>query len=247
MADQTRTLVGADRRQRTADLALRTRAAAVIPGGMYGHQSAGRPRWLTARTGLGRQWLISPSCSWRPSGTRTGRCSPRMAPTPRRCAVRSRGRRLGASGSWSPTAPTTAPRHGARRGSRERLRRTGPTSATTRSMTWPARSAAAEAGGDLAAVIVSPFRHDAGYDQELVDPAFAAGLRDLCDASGAALILDDVRCGFRLHLGGSWEPIGVEPGLSAWSKAIANGHPLAAVLGNDNATTCCRSRATCER
>jgi glutamate-1-semialdehyde 2,1-aminomutase len=96
-----------------------------------------------------------------------------------------------------------------------------------------ARSAAAEAGGDLAAVIVSPFKHDAGYDQELVDPAFAAGLRDLCDASGAALILDDVRCGFRLHLGGSWEPIGVEPDLSAWSKAIANGHPLAAVLGND--------------
>ena len=42
-----------------------------------------------------------------------------------------------------------------------------------------------------------------------------------------------MRCGFRLHLGSSWEPVGVEPDLSAWSKAIANGHPLAAVLGND--------------
>jgi glutamate-1-semialdehyde 2,1-aminomutase len=42
-----------------------------------------------------------------------------------------------------------------------------------------------------------------------------------------------VRCGFRLHLGSSWEPLGVDPDLSAWSKAIANGHPLAAVLGND--------------
>jgi glutamate-1-semialdehyde 2,1-aminomutase len=93
--------------------------------------------------------------------------------------------------------------------------------------------AAAQAGPDLAAIMVSPFKHDAGYDQELVDPAFAHGLRALCDATGAALILDDVRAGFRLHLGSSWEPVGVDPDLSAWSKAIANGHPLAAVLGHD--------------
>ncbi len=94
------------------------------------------------------------------------------------------------------------------------------------------RAAVAAAGDDLAGILVSPFRHDAGYDQELVDPAFARGLRELCDSTGAALILDDVRCGFRLHLGSSWEPIGVAPDLSAWSKAIANGHPLAAVLGS---------------
>ena len=90
-----------------------------------------------------------------------------------------------------------------------------------------------EAGDDLAAILVSPFRHDAGVDQELVDPAFARAVRDLCDRHQAALILDDVRAGFRLHHGSSWEPIGVAPDLSAWSKAIANGHPLAAVLGRD--------------
>jgi glutamate-1-semialdehyde 2,1-aminomutase len=95
------------------------------------------------------------------------------------------------------------------------------------------REAAQHAGDDLAGILVSPFKHDAGYDQELVDPAFARGLRALCDETGAALILDDVRCGFRLHLGSSWEPIGVDPDLSAWSKAIANGRALAAVLGND--------------
>ena len=94
------------------------------------------------------------------------------------------------------------------------------------------RAAAAEAGDDLAAIVVSPFKHDAGSDQELVDPEFARGLRELCTHAGAALILDDVRCGFRLHLGSSWEPIGVLPDLSAWSKAIANGYPLAAVLGS---------------
>jgi len=47
------------------------------------------------------------------------------------------------------------------------------------------------------------------------------------------LLLDDVRAGFRLHPGGSWEPLGVRPDLSAWSKSIANGHALAAVTGGD--------------
>jgi glutamate-1-semialdehyde 2,1-aminomutase len=94
-------------------------------------------------------------------------------------------------------------------------------------------TAAAEAGDDLAAILVSPFRHDARFDQEDCDPAFARGVRDLGDRHGAALILDDVRAGFRLHLGGSWEPLGVRPDLSAYSKAIANGYPLAAVVGRD--------------
>jgi glutamate-1-semialdehyde 2,1-aminomutase len=58
-------------------------------------------------------------------------------------------------------------------------------------------------------------------------------VRALCDRTGAALILDDVRAGFRIDLGGSWEPLGVRPDLSAFSKAIANGHPLAAVTGGE--------------
>lgn len=95
------------------------------------------------------------------------------------------------------------------------------------------RAAVERCGDDLAAIVVSPFKHDARFDQELVDPEWARMLRRVCDDTGAALVLDDVRCGFRLAHGGSWEPIGVRPDLSAWSKAIANGYPLAAVLGND--------------
>jgi glutamate-1-semialdehyde 2,1-aminomutase len=93
--------------------------------------------------------------------------------------------------------------------------------------------AAAEARGDLAAIIVTAFRHDVGRDQEMPSAAFAHRARAICDTVGAALIVDDVRAGFRLHPGGSWELVGVRPDLSAWSKAIANGYALAAVTGND--------------
>jgi glutamate-1-semialdehyde 2,1-aminomutase len=103
-----------------------------------------------------------------------------------------------------------------------------------------ARAAQAHSG-DVAGIIVSPFRHDAGYDQELPDPAFARGLRELCDATGALLILDDVRCALRIAYGCSWEPVGVQPDLSAWSKAIANGYPLAAVLGREHVRDAARS------
>jgi glutamate-1-semialdehyde 2,1-aminomutase len=95
------------------------------------------------------------------------------------------------------------------------------------------RAAVGEQANDIAAIIVSPFRHDAGFDQELVDPTFARDVRAYCDQIGAALILDDVRAGFRLHHGGSWEPLGVQPDLTPWSKSIANGYPLAAVTGTD--------------
>ena len=91
----------------------------------------------------------------------------------------------------------------------------------------------AEAGDDLAAVLLAPIRHDLGIDQEAPSPAFAQAARRLCDRQGAALVLDEVRTGYRLHLAGSWEPLGIRPDLAAWSKAIANGHALAAVTGSD--------------
>lgn len=95
------------------------------------------------------------------------------------------------------------------------------------------RDAVRAAQGDLAAIVVSPFKHDAFVDQELPDPAFARGLRELCDAEGAALVMDEVRAGLRLAVGGSWQALGVEPDLSAWGKSIANGDALAAVVGRE--------------
>ena len=285
MAHQVPTRADADEANRTADRELRRRAAAVIPGGMYGHQSAALlppeyPQFM--RDGRGaRVWdadgnrYVDLMCSYGPvvlghqhpkveqaarAQAALADCQNGPAPvmvelaellvatvrhadwavlakngtdaTTMCCTIAraqtGRGRILVARGAYHGAAPWCTPRlAGVTAQDRANL------GYYTFNDTGSARQAAAEAGDDLAAVVVSPFKHDAGYDQELVDPAFARGLRELCDATGAALILDDVRCGFRLHLGSSWEPVGVDPDLSAWSKAIANGHPLAAVLGSD--------------
>jgi glutamate-1-semialdehyde 2,1-aminomutase len=88
--------------------------------------------------------------------------------------------------------------------------------------------------GEVAGVIVAPFRHDAFHDQEMAAPGFFAGLRERCDRLGAVLILDDVRAGFRLHLGGSGEHVGLRPDLACYCKALGNGYPIAAAIGRDS-------------
>lgn len=93
--------------------------------------------------------------------------------------------------------------------------------------------AVARADGDVAAIVATPLRHDIRRDLEAATPEFAAGLRRICDRIGAALVLDEVRAGLRVAVGGSWEQFGVRPDLSAWSKGIANGHPISAAVGGD--------------
>ena len=94
-------------------------------------------------------------------------------------------------------------------------------------------AAVREAGSDLAAIFASPIKHDTFIDQELPDPEYARRARALCDEHGALLIVDDVRAGFRLARDCSWSLVNVKPDLSTWGKAIANGHPISALLGAD--------------
>ncbi|MCK6553690.1 aminotransferase class III-fold pyridoxal phosphate-dependent enzyme [Candidatus Binatia bacterium] len=83
----------------------------------------------------------------------------------------------------------------------------------------------------IAGIIVTPFRHEAFHDQEMPVAGFHQAVRALCDAHGIVFILDDVRAGFRLHLGGSLEAFGVQPDIAGYCKAIANGYPLSACVG----------------
>ncbi len=87
--------------------------------------------------------------------------------------------------------------------------------------------------GDLAAVIVSPYRQPPGFDQVAPKAEFATGLRKLCDENDALLLHDEVRTGMRLELGSAWRRFGVAPDMSAWGKAIANGYALAALIGKE--------------
>jgi glutamate-1-semialdehyde 2,1-aminomutase len=83
-----------------------------------------------------------------------------------------------------------------------------------------------ETGDRLAAVIMEPTRN--------VDPApgFLEGVRALCDQTGAKLVFDEVTTGFRLHPGGVHLKYGVTPDVAVFAKALGNGHPIAAVIGN---------------
>lgn len=96
-------------------------------------------------------------------------------------------------------------------------------------------AAVEDAGDDLAAIFVNAFKHDRCADQELPCPEFARRCRELCDRTGALLVVDDIRAGFRLARDCSWSLVGVSPDLSCWSKAIANGYALSAVLGSNSA------------
>jgi len=269
----------------TADQALRARARAVIPGGMYGHQNAGRlpegfPQFFERAKGCrlvdvdGNEY-IDFMCSYGQIVLGHGHPEVEAAaarqqalgdcqngPSPRivelaellvdtvphaswamfekngtdattKCVTVARaatGRRkiLVASGSYHGAAPWCTPNlNGITEENRAHLIQ------FTYNDVASVERAVEAAGDDLAGIIVTAFRHDNRVDQELPTPAFAKRLRAICDERDAALIIDDVRAGFRIHLGGSWEPLGVRPDLSAWSKAIANGYALAAVLGNE--------------
>jgi glutamate-1-semialdehyde 2,1-aminomutase len=92
-----------------------------------------------------------------------------------------------------------------------------------------------QAGDDLACIFAAPFKHDAFIDQAEPDLIYARRVREICDETGALLIVDDVRAGLRLARDCSWSRIGVQPDLSTWGKCIANGHPISALLGSEKA------------
>ena len=85
------------------------------------------------------------------------------------------------------------------------------------------------AKGDVAGVIMEPAMCNQGAIAP--DAAYLEGALAACRKHGAILIFDEVITGFRLGRAGAQGRFGVTPDLSIFAKAIANGFPVAAVMG----------------
>ena len=85
------------------------------------------------------------------------------------------------------------------------------------------------AKGDVAGVIMEP----AMCNQGAIEPSagYLQGALAACRKHGALLIFDEVITGFRLDRSGAQARFGVTPDLSIFAKAMANGFPVAAIVG----------------
>ncbi len=90
-------------------------------------------------------------------------------------------------------------------------------------------AAFAEHPAGIAAVLVEPMQGSGGCIP--ADPAFLAGLRELCDAAGAVLIFDEVMTS-RFARGGAQETTGVEADLTTLGKYLAGGFSFGAFGGS---------------
>jgi glutamate-1-semialdehyde 2,1-aminomutase len=78
---------------------------------------------------------------------------------------------------------------------------------------------------EVAAVVMEPVTIG------LPQPGYLEGVRELAHRHGALLVFDEMVTGFRLARGGAQEHFGVVPDLACFGKGLANGMPLAAIVG----------------
>lgn len=80
-------------------------------------------------------------------------------------------------------------------------------------------------GDQVACVIMMPL------ETELPQAGFLDGVKDLAHRHGALFILDEMRSGFHVSLGGAQQYYGVTPDLATFSKAMANGYEISVLAG----------------
>jgi len=81
---------------------------------------------------------------------------------------------------------------------------------------------------ELAAVLVEPVQ---SRRPDLQPQAFLEELRQMTEASGTALIFDEMITGFRTHPGGTQAWFGIEADIVTYGKVIGGGMPLGVVAG----------------
>src|SRR5713226_9112260 len=82
--------------------------------------------------------------------------------------------------------------------------------------------------GEIGAIVMEPQRGHAP------DPGFLEAVREIATDIGAALIFDEVTTGFRMTDGGIHKLLGVNPDIAVFAKSMANGYPMAAVIGRSS-------------
>ena len=96
------------------------------------------------------------------------------------------------------------------------------------------KQAIAEHPGDIAGFIATPYHVPTFFDSELPAEGYWQEIQAICNKEGIVLIVDDIRHGFRLHMGGSCEYFGFTPDLICFCKALANGYAISALVGRDS-------------
>ena len=85
---------------------------------------------------------------------------------------------------------------------------------------------------DTAGVVVEPIQGEAGV---IIPPdSFLQGIREICDESGALMIMDEVQTG--MGRTGKWLAIqhaGVKPDIVMLAKGLARGFPMGALLARE--------------
>ena len=84
-------------------------------------------------------------------------------------------------------------------------------------------------GEELACVLLEPIIGNAGSIS--ATPQWLQRLRDLCDANGTLLLIDEVKSGFRVDKGGAQALYDIHADLTTYAKAMGNGYPVAAFGG----------------
>lgn len=156
------------------------------------------------------------------------------AATGRRRVVKFEGHYHGWIDSiFASVAPERLPPDGSREPSGESDGQLVPRQSEVTVVPWNDRDAvlAELRKGDVALVILEPVA--ANHSVILPEPGFLELLRRECDATGAALVFDEIITGFRLGLGGAQARLGVTPDLAIFGKAMASGFPIACVAGRE--------------
>jgi len=95
------------------------------------------------------------------------------------------------------------------------------------------RTVADQHEGQIAALLLNSLDQNAFQPTFFAEPDFIAAIEEIRTRHGAALILDDVRQGFRLHPKGSHRALGLVPDLLCLGKGLGNGYSVSALLGSD--------------